>query len=254
MSSRKKKDRGSLVKCPECADVGSYSNFARHYGRHFRDKPAKRRSSSASATLCRAARIDDGAAMFPIDLESEDDRQSVASFDTMFSAPDCRSEDRPDRRFAGLSLSAYSTALAAARATVAASHTAYDVVHLCDYIERNYPQVPAEARPFLVIGTAAGAQHVANMHFLVETFRASRDPRKREEAESAIWTNASLCFGLKTNPNDVPATVVSTPVEKVPVLQPRTRGRGRSSGSLRDTSQGSTTRTEHLPAIPTDVP
>jgi len=101
-----------------------------------------------------------------------------------------------DSRFAGLSLNAFLAAQAAAKAMITESHASYDVVQLCHYVEKYYPQVPQEHRPFLAIGVAGGAQHASLVHFSAEAHRTSMDPQMQEKAQEAIRALSAWSMGL----------------------------------------------------------
>ena len=103
----------------------------------------------------------------------------------------------PDSRFAGLSLDAYLTAQAAAKAMITEYHASYDVAQLCHFVEKYNPQVPQEHRPFLTIGIAGGAQHASLVHFSAEAHRTSMDPQMQEKAQEAIRALSAWSMGLQ---------------------------------------------------------
>ena len=87
---------------------------------------------------------------------SREDDLDVRSVITVDSDLDCESSNYStgplESRFAGLSLSAYTIANAAAQVTISETHEEYDVVTLSDFINEYYPEIPAKARPYLAVG------------------------------------------------------------------------------------------------------
>ena len=76
-------------------------------------------------------------------------------------------------------------------------HDAYDVCSLTQFLSRQYPCIPEEARLFLIAGVTAGAQKAAQMHFLCEAFGNSADASGRMLAASAKRSLASWNMGLR---------------------------------------------------------
>jgi hypothetical protein len=76
-------------------------------------------------------------------------------------------------------------------------HDAYDVCSLTQFLSRQYPCIPEEARLFLIAGVTAGAQKAAQMHFLCEAFGDSADASGRLLAASANRSLASWNMGLR---------------------------------------------------------
>jgi hypothetical protein len=137
---------------------------------------------------------------------SRDSASSRATMDLL--EPGCTSvgRDEPTTErsisvngpYGGLSLADY---LVIGVAAVAATeqHNIFDINRLCDFIARNYPQIPAAARPYLVIGAASGAQHAAHIHFFAESHSNSDDPNRRNLAQGASCSLSSWSLGLRTH-------------------------------------------------------
>jgi hypothetical protein len=88
----------------------------------------------------------------------------------------------------------------AAATAVPEQHQDYNLQGLCDFVARQYPIIPAHARPYLVIGAVASAQHAAQIHFLAETHGASQEENKRVIAVGAKCTLSNWVIGLRGEP------------------------------------------------------
>jgi hypothetical protein len=163
------------------------------------DKTRQPRSVSTSAILCRTARLNSDPA---VSLRDDDERRFLVSVDTFFDRVGCDHQCGLEDRFAGLSLADYSTAYAAALATITADHNSFDFVELCRFLERHYPQIAASSRALLTIGVAAGAQHASHVYFFAEAYRASHDSQKQAQAENAVCVLSACKLGLTIRPKD----------------------------------------------------
>jgi hypothetical protein len=84
----------------------------------------------------------------------------------------------------------------AAASTVVEQHDRYDLDGFRTFIAANFSTIPADVRPYLVIGAAAGAQHAAQIHFLAETHEAWREPGEQEIASRPRCSLSSWIIGL----------------------------------------------------------
>jgi hypothetical protein len=187
--------------CDECGLVLLRSNMSRHLQSH---QPQKRvRSSSASASLsCRAATLSGGRPTSPA-MQSTDDnvfyaastedgtRCKPAISNPIITSIPQRTTVRPR-----LSLEEYLIANAAA-ASLTEQHHVYNLDGLCDYVAEHFPSVPVTARPYLVIGAVAGAQHAAQIHYLADAHRIAREPDKREIARRAKCSLSNWVLGIR---------------------------------------------------------
>lgn len=89
----------------------------------------------------------------------------------------------------------------AAAASLIEQHHVYNLEGLCDYLTEHFPGVPAEARQYLVIGAAAGAQHAAQIHYLVDAHRLSHEQDKKEVARNARCSLSNWALGLRSQPS-----------------------------------------------------
>ena len=177
--------------------------MSRHVASH--GEPARQRSSSSSSLVCRTT-SSLSSRMVHSRSSSRDSSSSRATMDLL--EPACSNsgcaETAVERNvpvhgpYGGLSLADYLVVGVAAVATTE-QHSIFDINHLCDFVARNYPQIPAAARPYLVIGAASGAQHAAHIHFFAESHSNSADPNRRNLAQGASCSLSSWSLGLRTH-------------------------------------------------------
>lgn len=108
-----------------------------------------------------------------------------------------RTQSVGERRYGGLSFSEYSASQTAAAGVISRSHPSYDAMTLTDFVTKNFPEIPPEARPYLVIGVAAGAQHAAIEHHYAEDHSNADVPRRKQRAEPARCALAVWSKGLR---------------------------------------------------------
>jgi hypothetical protein len=89
--------------------------------------------------------------------------------------------------------------LVAERAATAAveQHRTFDLPTLADFVGKNFPQIPEEVRPYLVIGAAAGARHVAQVHYVAEAYRSAPHGEKLEIFNKMQRSLASWSLGIR---------------------------------------------------------
>ena len=163
--------RRATSECDECGLVLLRSNMSRHLQSH---QPQKRvRWSSASASLsCRATTLSAGRPTSPATQSTGDNVFYAMSTEDgtrckpAISNPIITSIPKRTTVHPRLSLEEYLIANAAA-ASLTEQHHIYNLDGLCDYVADHFPSVPAAVRPYLVIGAVAGAQHAAQIHYLL---------------------------------------------------------------------------------------
>ena len=191
------------VECNDCGASIRRSNLSRHVALH--GVQVRQRSSSAGSLSCRAVTIqrpqtvrsrspsrDSNSSNATLDLpEPVGSNYGRAESVSELSAP-------ADHRYGGLSFADYLVAGAAAVA-VTEQHSIFDINRLCDFVARNYPQIPAAARPYLIIAAASGAQHAAHIHFFAESHFSSDDPNRKHLAQGARCSLSSWNLGLRSD-------------------------------------------------------
>ena len=192
--------RAERVPCPDCGSEVRRTKLRRHRDGHLLQR-------SVSSVRCRATTLTEQPAT--LSRHSSMDSVAIQDFDGCSSIIDSRRpmvrQSSVNNTFAGLSRIEYLVASAAASA-VTERHEAYNINSLCNYVMMEFPEIPAVARPYLVIGAAAGAQHAAQIHFLAETHAASPESSRRELARSARCSLSAWSAGLQFDPN--PSTSV----------------------------------------------
>lgn len=190
-------DYGSAdrVECHQCGTPIRRSNLSRHVALH--DAQVRHRSSSAGSLASHVS-----TQQISLTCRSRSpSRDSVSSHTTLVLADSASHHVEAvsrDRQYGGLSFAYYLVSSAAAVAATE-QHNIYDINRLCDFIAQNYPQVPAAARPYLVIGAASGAQHAAHIHFFAESHSESDNPNRRNLAHGARCLLSSWNLGLRTD-------------------------------------------------------
>jgi hypothetical protein len=189
-------DDPRYVECDDCGSTLMRSNLSRHRMTHVFS--SNRRPRSASEALSATVRVGRRG-----DIDAEDHRSVYGSNGSISSQRSCPTANGSREEVGVLfsnsssfSFSEYLVASAAA-STVVEQHDRYDLDGLCTFIAANFPTIPADARPYLVIGAAAGAQHAAQIHFLAETHEASRESGKQEIASRAKCSLSSWIIGLR---------------------------------------------------------
>ena len=191
------------LECFHCGASIRRSNMSRHVASH--GDPVRLRSSSANSMVGRSTVLQSSEEVH----SRSSSRDSASSRTTMdLLEPACTNVGRDELTtdgsisangpYGGLSLADY---LVVGVAAVAATeqHNIFDINRLCDFIAHNYPQIPAAARPYLVIGAAAGAQHAAHIHFFADSHSNSDDPNRRNLAQGASCSLSSWSLGLRTH-------------------------------------------------------
>ena len=89
------------------------------------------------------------------------------------------------------------------------SHHIYDAVNLGAAMSQNFPDLPAEVVPYVVVAAASAAQHVAHIHMMRELYMNADNAERRADAEKALTSMMSWAFGLRR----------STPIFAVPVAR-----------------------------------
>ena len=202
------------VECEDCGATVMRSNISRHRMTHLAGMKRHLRSTSVSSLPTNRV----------MDINSHqlthNNGGSVTSqpSNPMLFHPsrECRTPD--------VSFSNYLMASAAASAAVE-QHDRYNLRGLCAYVGENFPTIPVDARPYLVIGAAACAQYAAQIHFLADTHEASVEPDKQLIAARARCSLSSWAIGLRrddslfhsdgsiTSANDMllPSTIEAVP-------------------------------------------
>ena len=217
------------LECFQCGASIRRSNMSRHVASH--GDPVRQRSSSTSSLVGRTISLQSSEVVVHSRSSSRDSASSRAMTDLVETAgTNFRRDELTTERsisangpYGGLSLADY---LVVGVAAVAATeqHNIFDINRLCDFIARNYPQIPAAARPYLVIGAASGAQHAAHIHFFAESHSNSDDPNRRNLAQGASCSLSSWSLGLRTH---------SAFHESAPSTQPTTNLQEQSHESRR---------------------
>jgi hypothetical protein len=194
------------VECEECGLSLLKSNLSRHMTSHLSIRRV--RASSADPSLyCRSVTVSHEHSNVPSDQRatSSDKQQGAKSSSSRSSSfrldsePGIRTSATRTAPTPAFTLEEYLIAHAAA-AAVSEQHQDYNLQGLCDFVARQYPIIPAHARPYLVIGAVAGAQHAAQIHFLAETHGASQEEYKKEIAVSAKCSLSNWVIGLRGEP------------------------------------------------------
>jgi hypothetical protein len=194
------------VECEECGLSLLKSNLSRHMTSHLSIRRV--RASSADPSLyCRSVTVSHEHSNVPSDQRatSSDKQQGAKSSSSRSSSfrldsePGIRTSATRTAPTPAFTLEEYLIAHAAA-AAVSEQHQDYNLQGLCDFVARQYPIIPAHARPYLVIGAVAGAQHAAQIHLLAETHGASQEEYKREIAVSAKCSLSNWVIGLRGEP------------------------------------------------------
>ena len=204
-----KRYNAEQIECNDCGARIRRANLARQAQQH-----ASSRSTSVSSLLCRAARCD-AEQQFDSRTSSQErlDVRSTASADARHGSAGRSRLEQGEARYGGLSFSEYLIAGAAANA-VMEQHEIYIVAQLCGYLQDQYPQLPTEARPYVVTAAAAGAQHAARIHFFAEVHQTIHSPEERQRVAGARSALASWNIGLREDPAFKPMTTSTTTVHE----------------------------------------
>lgn len=192
--------------CEECGLVLLRSNLNRHLQSHH---PQRRfRSSSASATLqCRAATVSERSSVQSA-ANSMEPANSVADHSVAAHSGVATFSPVLPQAVRNSSLSLEECLMAsAASASLIEQHHIYGLEGLCNYLAEHFPSVPAAARPYLVVGATAGAQHAAQIHYLVDAHRMAQELEKREIARNAKCSLSNWVLGLRNQPSRLNAQV-----------------------------------------------
>ena len=128
--------------------------------------------------MCRAIRLDDDLYEMSARLIASPSSVLIQTLVEVLNLP----KEPSERRLTELTRTDYNDAHSAAMAIKRTQHEDYDVVHQCDYLERNFNHVPEQARPYLVIGVAVGAKHASHLHFVAEPNRSSENSSAKKIA------------------------------------------------------------------------
>ena len=90
------------------------------------------------------------------------------------------------------------------------SHHIYDAVNLGAAMAQNFPDLPTEVVPYIVVAATSAAQHVAHIHMMRELYMNAENTERRKVAENALASMMSWSFGLRR----------STQLFAVPIVQP----------------------------------
>ena len=93
-------------------------------------------------------------------------------------------QDRSAYLHGGIPLTQYVAITAAVRGLLE-KYDVYHMVSLTQYNRRNYPQIPSVAVPYVVLGATEGAQHIAKVYQVRETYAGSDTSRHRLTTKNA---------------------------------------------------------------------
>ena len=133
------------------------------------------------------------------------------------------------------------------------SHHIYDAVNLGSAMSRNFPDIPADAVPYIVVAAASAAQHVARIHTMRELYMKSDSAERKAHAENALTSMMSWSFGLRRSspPFAVPVAPPMNTVCQVIDLDPEPAGEEMHQKSPPRDVEG---EKQPTPAAPTSMP
>lgn len=174
--------------CDECGATVMRSNLSRHRMTHLAVSIQRLRSASASL-VSNNCEMEVGNHHLV--------RASSKSGASQLSNPMTHYREF-DRQFSSFSFSGFLIASAAAYA-VLQQHDRYNLNlnGLSMYVVERFLAIPVEARPYLVIGAAAGAQYASQIYFLAETHEASTESGKHQVAARARCSLSSWAIGRR---------------------------------------------------------
>lgn len=99
--------------------------------------------------------------------------------------------------YGGLTADVYLAVVRATRALIE-RHGIYDVNRLSNFVTMNYSEIPSVAAPYIVLAATTAAQHVAQIHFMTETYRGSDDTRRMRDFSNAQGSIVGWSLGLRS--------------------------------------------------------
>jgi len=77
-------------------------------------------------------------------------------------------------------------------------HEKYDIHRLCDIVRKNYPDIPSDVTPYVVLSTNEGAMHVAKSFQVFMAYKDDELPRHKQTARKAVHSMTAWAYGVRS--------------------------------------------------------